>query len=39
MLLFIGQEHLFLLSKKGGDTDEQRVNDEKPKNEMGNPHG
>lgn len=38
MLLFIGQEHLFLLSKRG-DTDEQRVNDEKRKNEMGNPHG
>lgn len=39
MLLFIGQKHLFLLSKKGGDTDEQRVNDEKQKNEMGNPNG
>ncbi len=39
MLLFIGQEHLFFVVKKGGDTDEQRVNDEKRKNEMGNPHG
>ncbi|MGG3241131.1 ATP-binding cassette domain-containing protein [Brevibacillus formosus] len=26
-----------MLSKKGGDPDEQRVNDEKRKNEMGNP--
>ncbi len=39
MLLFIGQKHLFLLSKKGGGTDEQRVKDEKRKNEMGNPNG